>query len=69
MGKGIATINYAECMACGSCVQACPFSFLDLTKTDVDAYHKNYPQLNHDHKCTGCGLCAAACPVDCITIQ
>ncbi|HWQ47212.1 MAG TPA: 4Fe-4S binding protein [Longilinea sp.] len=69
MGKGIATINYAECMACGCCVQACPFSFLDLMKTDVDVYHKNYPQLVPDHKCTGCGLCATACPVDCVTIQ
>ncbi len=67
--KGITFFDYAICMACGICVQACPFSYLELRKTDVDAAHHSYPQLAVGHKCSGCGLCATACPVDGISIH
>ncbi len=69
MGKGIATIDYEQCMACWCCVQSCPLDCLKNTKTGVDRYKKVYPELKEKHGCTGCGICAAACPVDCITIR
>jgi len=69
MDKGIAFVDYQVCMACGVCIQACPFSYLELNKTDVDSLHKAYPALLPNHKCNGCGLCATACPVDCITFH
>jgi formate hydrogenlyase subunit 6/NADH:ubiquinone oxidoreductase subunit I len=69
MGKGIAHVNYQGCMACGVCVVACPFSYLELSKIDVDSLHKAYPELITDHQCTGCGLCAAACPVEAIHVE
>ena len=68
MEKGVAQVNYQTCMACGVCVQACPFGCLELSKTDVDAVHKAYPVLVLPDKCTGCGICKNACAVECITI-
>ena len=68
MDKGIAHINYSICMACGICVQACPFSCLELNNTRVDSSHNAYPSLLPDQKCVGCGICMNACPVSCISI-
>ena len=67
--KGVAHIEYPLCMACGICVQACPFGCLELTKTGIDVLRNAYPELQPESACTGCGLCARACPVDCITIH
>ncbi len=61
-------IDYKLCMACGSCIPACPFGCLELTKQGLDKYKKAYPELARPDGCTGCGLCAKACPVDCITM-
>jgi formate hydrogenlyase subunit 6/NADH:ubiquinone oxidoreductase subunit I len=69
MDRGIATVNVQDCMSCGVCVQACPFSYLELSKISVDALRKTYPQLVAGHRCTGCGLCVTACPVDSISIR
>jgi Na+-translocating ferredoxin:NAD+ oxidoreductase subunit B len=69
MGKGIAAIDYAACMACGVCVQVCPFGYLALQKIGIDPLDNAYAELTADHKCTGCGLCATACPLDCLSIQ
>lgn len=68
MKRGKPKIIYKECMACGICVVACPFSCLELTKLDIDKYKKAYPELTMPDKCTGCGLCAKACPVETIEI-
>jgi len=69
MNKGIVTIDYQECMSCGVCVQVCPWSYLELSKTDLDAQHKPYPVLLPDHACNGCDLCVIACPVDCMALR
>ncbi len=65
-GKGLAAVNYGECMACGSCVQFCPFGYLELGKTGLDDFKKEYPRLVDGHRCTGCGICAEHCTVECI---
>jgi formate hydrogenlyase subunit 6/NADH:ubiquinone oxidoreductase subunit I len=66
--KGKAVVDYSICMACGVCVQACPFSYLELTRVDLDKYNKAYPQFVTAEKCSGCGTCKDACPVECIRI-
>ena len=45
MPKGETTINYTLCMACGCCIQACPFSCLQFSRTGLDPYNKQYPEL------------------------
>lgn len=68
MPKGETTINYTLCMACGCCIQACPFSCLQFSRTGLDPYNKQYPELVTGNQCTGCGACASACITDCITV-
>ena len=60
-------IDYDQCMACGLCYQACPFSCLIMEKADINANKKVYPKLNPD-KCTGCSICKGICPMDAITM-
>ena len=69
MNNGKPVINYKECMACGVCIVACPFSCLELSKIGIDKYKKAYPDLVKEDKCTGCGLCAKTCPIEVIVIK
>jgi Pyruvate/2-oxoacid:ferredoxin oxidoreductase delta subunit len=62
-------VRYNRCMACGICVQACPFSCLELTYVGVDALHKAYPKLRNAESCTGCAICESNCPMECISMQ
>ena len=47
-----------ECVACGACIDACPFPGA-IEVTDVAVL---------SDKCTGCGACADACPTDAIEV-
>lgn len=69
MAKKIPVVEYTLCAACGVCVQACPFSCLELSKVGIDRYNKAYPILVSPVTCTGCGICAKSCPVEVITMQ
>jgi Pyruvate/2-oxoacid:ferredoxin oxidoreductase delta subunit len=60
-------IDYALCMACGCCTQACPFSYLEAV-LGIRTDRNEYPRLVSGHHCTGCGICEQACPEDCIRI-
>jgi formate hydrogenlyase subunit 6/NADH:ubiquinone oxidoreductase subunit I len=60
--------NYALCMACNVCHEACPFSCIDMSKHGLDSHNKCYPELALPEKCTGCALCQKACPVDAINM-
>lgn len=62
-------VRYNRCMACGICVQACPFSCLDLSLLGKDKLNKAYPQLVFESRCTGCGICESACPLECIELR
>lgn len=69
MTTTIPVIDYPECIACGVCVQACPFSCFELTKTGLDPLNKVYPVLTAIERCTGCAICQKACPVEVIIMQ
>lgn len=68
MGKGKPRIKYKECIACGICMSACPFSCLELNINNLDKYKKSYPSLVLKEKCTGCGICSNECPLGAIEI-
>jgi heterodisulfide reductase subunit A2 len=59
----VAIVNAAACTACGTCLEACPFSAISEITTDgrraahVDAAG-----------CKGCGACAPVCPEDAIDL-
>ncbi|MHA1732188.1 MAG: FAD-dependent oxidoreductase [Promethearchaeota archaeon] len=60
--EGIASIvDEDKCIACGMCVNVCPF----------DAIHLNYEKSCAEVspvKCHGCGLCTGECPVGAIEL-
>lgn len=68
MSRPVPSFDYKTCMACRVCVQTCPFSCIDMTRTGPDPYGKVYPELTAPDTCTGCRLCERGCPVDCITM-
>ncbi len=50
-------VNIDECIACGTCVLACPFNAISVVDTDG----KMHAQVN-EAMCKGCGTCVATCP-------
>jgi len=50
-------VNIGECIACGTCVLACPFNAISVVDTDG----KMHAQVN-EAMCKGCGTCVATCP-------
>jgi len=54
----VAQVDEERCVACGTCVQACPFGALTLTDglaIDTD-------------RCMGCGVCTRVCPQQALTL-
>ncbi len=50
-----------ECVACGTCAKACPFSAISVPDGRLAVVN---PDL-----CVGCGTCAKACPAEVISIE
>lgn len=50
-------VNIDECVACGTCVLACPFNAISV----IDTNDKMHAQVN-EAMCKGCGTCVATCP-------
>lgn len=61
--------DYSDCISCGICVQACPFSCLRLSFEGKQGKYKNVFPERISEKCTGCGMCASSCPMDCIGMK
>ncbi|MBN2005612.1 MAG: 4Fe-4S binding protein [Anaerolineae bacterium] len=54
----INVVDEARCIACGACVDVCPFGALSLDGTArVDPV-----------RCTGCGVCTLRCPQDALSL-
>lgn len=53
-----AKIKKDECVACGTCVDACPEEAITLEEIAVI----------DEKKCTECGSCVEECPTDAIEI-
>ena len=49
-----------ECVACGSCVGACPMGAIHIASGVIARVD--------GEKCVGCGKCAKTCPADIITV-
>ena len=61
--------DLSSCLSCSICVQACPFSCLELSLPGKQGKYKNmFPQRVRE-TCSGCGLCANACPMGCIEMK
>lgn len=58
--KRYACIHQKECVACGSCINVCPFSAITAPKGI-------YAEVNID-LCVGCGKCEKICPASVIDI-
>lgn len=52
-GKGDQSCSYG-CIACGLCVNTCPFEAI--------TFNKNWVAEVNEEKCTACGRCVEVCP-------
>ena len=53
----IAKVEKQNCVACGKCVEACPFNV--MVKAEESPVTS---------KCIACGICAKACPMDVLEV-
>lgn len=55
----VAVVDASICVACGRCVEQCPFDAMELTDGAVHVFAE---------ACMGCGLCASSCPTGAIVL-
>jgi ferredoxin len=57
-----AQVNGLTCVACGLCVEVCPYDAIALAEASVMGRGRQVTIAVVDpNRCTGCGLCAASC--------
>jgi heterodisulfide reductase subunit C len=57
-----AVVNELTCVACGLCVEVCPYEAITLVETPVMFRGKAVTVARVDpNRCMACGLCAASC--------
>jgi len=56
----VAHVNERTCVACGLCVEVCPYDAIELVRKRVLGREKMTAQLD-PASCMGCGVCAASC--------
>ena len=52
--------SIADCVACGSCAEACPQEVLKV---------EDAVEIVAADDCISCGLCAVACPTDVLEVD
>ena len=57
-----ALVNIKTCVACGLCVEVCPYEAVHLVEKDIPNRGKNLTiaQVDNGH-CMACGLCSSVC--------
>lgn len=61
LSKKYAFVERKNCVACGTCISACPKIAIQIVKGC-------YASID-EQSCVGCGKCAKACPTGCITVN
>lgn len=56
----VARVNERTCVACGLCVEVCPYNAVELVQKRVLGREKTVAQVN-EALCMSCGVCAASC--------
>ena len=56
-----AEVDPEKCVACGNCVQACPYEAIEIVETEAGRAAKV-----NEAQCKGCGTCVAACHNDAV---
>jgi heterodisulfide reductase subunit A len=59
LDPSIATVNLLRCAGCGQCVEACPYSAIELKERVASV---------NSYLCKGCGTCTATCRDKAITL-
>jgi heterodisulfide reductase subunit C len=58
--SAVAHVNERTCVACGLCVEVCPYDAVELVQKRVLGHEKTVSQVNAA-LCMSCGVCAASC--------
>lgn len=61
--------DYALCMSCRVCIDACPAACLAVTYSEDTEDRKAYPFLQDAAACVACRFCALECPVNAVTMK
>ena len=59
VSENVARVDSSLCIACGLCVDRCPFGALELVGDEI---------VRDAELCRGCGLCAETCPTSAIAL-
>lgn len=59
----LAAVSEENCTACGTCIEACPFGAIVLSRENGERAKVN------ECACMGCGVCAELCPEDAISLR
>jgi len=61
--------DYARCMSCSICRDACPAACIGMAFSEDAADRKAYPFLESLPACLACGFCALECPVAAVVMK
>jgi len=65
----IAHVDQLACVACGDCVNICPYKAPELVNKEVTRRNFKIVSEINPALCKGCGACVAACRSGCITLD
>ncbi|MDJ0721906.1 MAG: 4Fe-4S binding protein [Desulfobacterales bacterium] len=62
-------IDYARCVDCRACIDACPVDCLAVAFTQDTDDRRARPMLARPSDCIACHFCALECPADAVTMK